>query len=162
MAEPKVNMIMAVHMVTPVILCHHYSRLMKERGSGYILNVSSLAAWMPYPGMAMYSATKRFIKSFSRSLRIELLHTGVTVTTAFFGAVDTGLYRLSDRLRKAARRVSVMISAREAASKALDAMFKGRSTVMPGFLNHLAIPIVSTLSERNLNHLDRKYGKKFV
>ena len=157
--EAQVHSMHVLHNVTPVTLCWHYSKLMKERGHGRILNISSLAAWMPYPGIAMYSATKCFNRSFTRSLRIELMHTGVTVTAAFFGAVDTKLYKLSDNYRKLAHRLGVMISPQAAVEKALEAMFAGKYKCMPGFLNHIAIPLLN-LSEGTLSRLFRKYGGK--
>lgn len=157
--EAKLHLIMAIHDVTPVILCRHYSEMMKARGRGYILNISSLAAWLPFPGLTMYSATKSFLRTFSRSLKIELMGTGVSVTAAYFGAVDTGLYPLSDSLRGVARRIGVMVTPEKAVSKALDAMFKGRSGVTPGLFNRLAKPFFGSLSERTLHRIDKKYGK---
>ena len=35
---------------------------MAQRGSGYILNMSSYSVWMPFPGMALYTATKAYVR----------------------------------------------------------------------------------------------------
>ena len=59
-SERMLKLIMMVHMNTPLLLCRKYVNGMKERGCGYILNISSLAAWMSWPGIGMYGNTKRF------------------------------------------------------------------------------------------------------
>ena len=51
-------------MITPLMLCRKYVVGMKERGCGYILNISSLASWMIWPGIGMYGSTKRFVKDY--------------------------------------------------------------------------------------------------
>ena len=111
-SERMLKLIMMVHMNTPLMLCRKYVTGMKERGRGYILNISSLAAWMIWPGIGMYGCTKRFVRDYSRQLRIECQKTGVSVTNAYFGAVDTPLVPLKDSLRKLARFLTVMILTR--------------------------------------------------
>ena len=69
-SERMLKLIMMVHMNTPLMLCRKYVGPMKERGLGYILNISSLAAWMSWPGIGMYGNTKRFVRDYSRELRI--------------------------------------------------------------------------------------------
>ena len=54
---------------------------MRERGTGRILNVSSTAAFLPGPYMALYYASKAFVNSFSNALGKELAGSGVTVPT---------------------------------------------------------------------------------
>lgn len=139
--------IMMVHAYTPLMLCREFVPGMQERGHGYVLNISSLAAWMPWPAVGMYANTKRFIKAFSRSLRIECRGTGVSVTTAYFGAVDTPLYPLKPSLRRLAVRIAVMIPPRKAAWKALRAMFRGRRRLMPGLVNHIFLPLVACMPD---------------
>ena len=136
-SERMLRTIMMVHMNTPMMLCRKYVVGMKERGNGYILNISSLAECMNWPGIGMYGATKRFVKDYSRELRIECQKTGVSVTNAYFGAVDTPLIPLKDSLRKLARGLAVMITTQKAVDKALKATFKRRKGTMPGVLNHI-------------------------
>ena len=59
---------------------------------GRILIVSSISAFRPYPGIAIYSASKRYLFDLADALRHELLPWGVTVTCLAPGAVATGLY----------------------------------------------------------------------
>ena len=155
-SERMLKIIMMVHMNTPMLLCRKYVVPMKERGCGYILNISSLAECMNWPGIGMYGATKRFVKDYSRELRIECQKTGVSVTNAYFGAVDTPLVPLRENLRKLARALAVMIRPEKAVDKALNALFRRRRGVMPGILNHIFKPICIILPDSLLGWIYRK------
>ena len=155
-SERMLNIIMMVHMYTPLMLCRKYVIGMKERKCGYILNISSLAAWMIWPGIGMYGHTKRFVRNYSRELRIECQKTGVSVTNAYFGAVDTPLIPLKESLRKLARALAVMITPEKAASKALKATFRRRRGVVPGLLNKIFIPLCALMPDCLLSFAYRK------
>ena len=155
-SERMIRIITMVHMNTPLMLCRKYVTGMKERGCGYILNISSLASWMIWPGIGMYGATKRFVKDYSRELRIECQKTGVSVTNAYFGAVDTPLVPLKDSLRKLARGLAVMIRPEKAVDKALKATFRRRKGVMPGVLNHIFRPLCMLMPDCLLGWIYRK------
>lgn len=155
-SERMLNLIMMVHMNTPLMLCRKYVGPMKERGCGYILNISSLAAWMSWPGIGMYGNTKRFVRNYSRELRIECQKTGVSVTNAYFGAVDTPLIPLKDSLRKLARGLAVMIRPEKAVDRALKATFRRRRGTMPGFLNKIFWPFIVILPDCLLGWVYRK------
>ena len=136
-----------VHDYTPLMLCREFVPQMKERGCGYVLNVSSLAAWIPWPGLGMYASTKRFVKDFFFFFRVECRGTGVSVTNAYFGAVDTPLFNLKPSYRRLARNLRIMIPAEKAVEKALRAMFRRRKGIMPGVLNHIFKPVVTILPD---------------
>ena len=155
-SERMLRLIMMVHMNTPLMLCRKYVNGMKERGCGYILNISSLAAWMSWPGIGMYGITKRFVRDYSRELRIECQKTGVSVTNAYFGAVDTPLIPLKDSLRKLARNLTVMITPEKAVKRALNATFGRRRGTMPGLLNKLFWPLIVILPDCLLGWVYRK------
>lgn len=155
-SERMLKLIMMVHMNTPLMLCRKYVGPMKERGRGYILNISSLAAWMSWPGIGMYGNTKRFVRNYSRELRIECQKTGVSVTNAYFGAVDTPLVPLKDSLRKLARGLTVMIRPEKAVDRALKATFRRRRGTMPGLLNKIFLPFILILPDSLLGWIYRK------
>ena len=155
-SERMLKLIMMVHCYTSLMLCRKYVVPMKKRGCGYILNISSLAECMNWPGIGMYGATKRFVKDYSRELRIECQKTGVSVTNAYFGAVDTPLIPLKQSLRKLARGLAVMITPEKAVDRALNATFKRRRGVMPGLLNHIFKPICIILPDCLLGWIYRK------
>lgn len=155
-SEKMLDRIMMVHMYTPLMLCRKYVGAMKERGCGYILNISSLAAWMIWPGIGMYGITKRFVRNYSRELRIECQKTGVSVTNAYFGAVDTPLVPLKDSLRRLARGLTVMIRPEKAVDRALKATFRRRRGTMPGLLNKIFMPICVIMPDCLLGWIYRK------
>jgi short-subunit dehydrogenase len=146
-SERMLRLIMMVHMITPLMLCRKYVGAMRERGCGYILNISSLAAWMSWPGIGMYGNTKAFVRNYSRELRIECQRTGVSVTNAYFGAVDTPLIPIKPSLKKLARALAVMISPEKAVKRALGATFRRRRGTMPGLLNKLFFPFIVILPD---------------
>lgn len=155
-SERMLRLIMMVHTYTPLMLCRKYVIGMKERGCGYILNISSLAECMNWPGIGMYGSTKRFVKDYSRELRIECQKTGVSVTNAYFGAVDTPLIPIKPSLKKLARGLAVMISPERAVDCALRATFKKRKGTMPGVLNYIFRPICRILPDWLLGWVYRK------
>lgn len=57
---------------------------------GVILNVSSIASFVPTPGMTVYSSTKAYVTSFSKALREELKGRNISVTAVCPGPMDTG------------------------------------------------------------------------
>ena len=140
--EPeRLQRIMALHCTTPLLLCRLFVPLMKEQGRGYILNISSITAWMDWPVIGMYGCSKRFVKGYSRALRIECKGTPVSVTTAIFGAVDTPLLGNLPfmRWRKLLMRLGFMITPEKATRLALRAMFRRRATLIPCLSDRLVI-----------------------
>ncbi len=87
---------MQLNMVTPTQLTHLYGREMADRGHGGILNVASTAAWFPGPFMAIYYASKAYMKSFSEGIAEELRPEGVDVTVLCPGPVDTEFQARAD------------------------------------------------------------------
>lgn len=161
-SEKRLKLMVALHCTTPLLLCRKYVPEMRERGEGRVLNISSLAAWMPWPCIGMYSSTKRFVKDYSRSMRIELRGTGVSVTNAYFGAVDTPLIPLAPNLRKVAHALGVMIWPERAVNSAVKGVMRRRRGVMPGFINHLAKWVCPLFGERFLGWVYRRYGHYFA
>lgn len=70
-------------------LCHVASRVMKERRHGWILNVSSITGFAPYPRSATYGGTKAFVTNFSEALQAELAPFGVIVSALCPGPTRT-------------------------------------------------------------------------
>ena len=146
-----------LHTTTPALLCTLFGKTMKIRRKGHILNISSLSAFLPYPGIAYYSSTKSFLRNFSRSLRTEMIEYNVNVTCVCPGAVSTQLYDLSDSDRKKAIKLRIMTSAEKLANVAINAMFKRKSEIVPGFINRLAI-LAANLVPHSIILLIRKYS----
>ena len=114
----------------------------KRSMKGYILNMSSMSAWMAMPGIQTYNASKAFIYNFSKSLWYEFKPLGVGITVMAPGAVDTALFGLSPKLRKLAVNLTVSIPPEKLVKRALKKLFKNKKADTPGFLNWLATPLL--------------------
>lgn len=124
-------------------LGHHYASSMQSRGGGRILNVASIAAFQPGPGMAVYCASKAFVLSLSRAMSAELKKTGVTVTALCPGYVETGFQGVSG-MRLTGVEIWSSLPVDKVAKIAVRAMRKGRREVIPGFVNWW-VPILGRL-----------------
>ena len=113
-----------------------------KRMRGYILNMSSMSAWMAMPGIQTYNATKAFIYNFSKSIWYELKLHNVGITVMAPGAVDTGLFGLAPNLRKLAVALTVSIPPEKLVKRALKKMFRGKKADTPGVINWLSTPLL--------------------
>lgn len=141
----RVELMLTLHVTTPTLLCRYFGEDMKYRGNGYILNMSSISAWFPYPFISLYASTKAFLKSFSRAFRLEMLDHGVSVTAVCPGAVATDLYDLPKHLQRLALNLGVMMTPRALARRGLRAMFRRRARVIPGVFNYFMLGILVLL-----------------
>ena len=96
----KIETMLQLHIGTVTRLSRLFATDMCNRKHGYILNMSSLSCWTPYPGIALYTATKAYIRVFTRALGYELRDYGVVATVVCPGGVATGLYGLKPGLLK--------------------------------------------------------------
>lgn len=152
------SLMLQLHTTTPALLSKLFGKDMKLRRSGHIMYISSLAAYMPYPGIALYSATKSFLKTFSRALRSEMREYGVNVTCVFPGAVSTQLYALSEADHKKALRSGIMMRADKLAKKAVSAMLKRKGRLVPGIFNRISLWML-LMTPHGLIILIRKYSR---
>jgi len=76
---PTIEKIISLNIVALVQLTHALLPLLKSRPRAKIVNISSGIARLPYPGLAVYGATKGFVSSFSESLICELADSNVDV-----------------------------------------------------------------------------------
>jgi len=165
MPYERLDRIMLLHNYTMTMLCRIYLPMMIEAHEGYILNVSSLAAWTSYPFISTYSATKSYTMALTKSIRAECYGTGVNVCSIYFGAVATPLIDIPERLRRTALALHVMTTPEKAVRKALGMMFSGRSGRMPGIMNmiyrYIAGPLIPLgLVGRISYKLTHKYNLK--
>ncbi len=140
--DSKIQNMLQLHVTTPTMLCYYFGQQMQKRKHGYILNVASIVAWMPFPTLAMYANTKTYLKNFSYSLHYELKQYGVCLSYVAPGAVDTNLYGLPQKTRKKLLHLHIMHTPQYVAKKALKGLFKGKKRIVPGAINYLVIALV--------------------
>jgi 3-oxoacyl-[acyl-carrier protein] reductase len=69
--------------------CHEAIPLMRQRGGGYIFNISSLAGVNPFAGGSAYNASKFGLNGFSEAMMQDIRHDGIRVSYIMPGSVDT-------------------------------------------------------------------------
>lgn len=141
--DRKINCFVDLHVRAVTTLSRDFGRLMAQRKHGYILNMSSMSCWMPMPGLALYSATKAYIRVFSRSLHYELRDSGVKVMVACPGGIATDLFGLPPKLMRLALRLHAVQTPEKFTRNAISRLLKGRMQYINGWLNRLAIFFVA-------------------
>jgi uncharacterized protein len=111
------------------------------RHRGGILNVASVAAFLPGPGMAVYYASKAYVLSFSEALHRELSDRGVRVTVLCPGPVPTEFQTRSGMQLNAAAR-ALELSAERVAQIGFDAFMRGRRVAVAGLGNRIAVSLM--------------------
>jgi short-subunit dehydrogenase len=132
---------------------------MVQRRRGGILNVGSVAGFLPGPNMAVYYATKAFVLSFSEALHEELQGTGVSVTNLCPGPTDTNFSQVarSHRIRKVR---AAKMTAAEVAAIGHTEFRRGKCLSVPGIQNKvLAAAMPKILPRRALAKLSAHYNK---
>lgn len=112
----------------------HYAKAMRENRRGYILNVASIAAFMPCPKLGIYGATKSYVLNFSESLHEELKKDGVHVTALCPGPVMTNFWSRAGINDCQSYRFA-FTDARDVVQKGLNGLYANRTVVVYGCLN---------------------------
>ena len=121
--------------------------ILKRTGRGAILNVSSIASFLPLPNNAVYAATKAYVTSFSEAVRAELRSSNICVTALCPGPVSTEYLSHATRAGDRARHTAplLLLPVEEVVRDALQAAAKDRPRVVPGALVNFAMTIVRFL-----------------
>ena len=154
--DSKMELMLKLHIMTPVRMCRLFGDDMKKRGFGFIVLVSSMAARLPFPGITTYSATKAYLKSFGKSFYYEMRDYGVGVTTVCPGAIATPLYKLNPKLLKLGVKVGLIGTPQWLVKKALKGMFRKKMVVAPGAMNVYLPPLLALLPKSLVNLIWRK------
>ncbi|MCO6358827.1 SDR family NAD(P)-dependent oxidoreductase [Roseivirga pacifica] len=128
---------MQLNMMALVSLTHHFLPMLEAQPRAYILNVASMAAFYDIPFKGIYSASKKFVYSFSRSLNKELENSSVRITVLCPASVPTNpdVMQREKELGLMAKLTSQTPA--QVAKYTLDMMFKGKPVVIPGFFPRL-------------------------
>ena len=135
--DGQTNM-MQVNMNALVELSHLFIPLLKQQKQAHILNIASTAAYQAVPVLAVYSATKAFVLSFSRALRYELKDTPIAVSCLSPGPTATGFGSRAglDAFAELAEKFNM--PAQAVAQIGLDGMFNKKPEIIAGFLNKVS------------------------
>jgi hypothetical protein len=120
-----------------VELSHLYLQPMKERGTGAIVNVASIAGYVPLPYNAVYGATKAFVLSFSHALYQEARPYGIQVLAVNPGKTETRFFETAnmDISKDGGQRQT----AAQVVKEALSALDRGKTSVITGLGNRMLL-----------------------
>jgi short-subunit dehydrogenase len=131
------------------------------RRKGGILNVASVAAFLPGPNMAVYYATKAYVLSFSDALHWELRPRGVRVTALCPGPVPTEFQARAGFTTDASTDILCQ-SADRVAEDGYRALQAGRRLEVPGTMNRLTTTITRLLPRRLLMEAVGRYNRRRI
>ena len=134
--QEDLDAMIELNIAVPTRLCRLFVDGMVERGHGRILNVASLGAFQPVPSLAVYSAAKSYLLSFTEALHVELSGKGVTATALCPGFTDTDMVRDPDGRTPVP--TSLIMQPDRVARIAYAACSRGDAVVVPGVVNTIA------------------------
>ena len=141
-----------------VHLCHLFIPIFKQYGKGYILNVGSTAAYQGMATMAVYAASKAFVRIFSRGLRQELKKENIAVSSLMPGPTSTGFIKRASMEVMERKAEKFMMPPEKVAEKAIKGMFNGKVEIVPGMLNKLHSMLCKAFP---IGLLDKKLAKEY-
>jgi short-subunit dehydrogenase len=126
-----------LHVDASISLCRAALPFMVEAGSGYIVNVASLGAFLGMPRTAVYGACKAFLSSFSQSLQVEVAKQGVRVQCLCPGFTRTEIHDTPDFAGFDKGRIprELWMDSRAVVEASLAALERDSVLVVPGATN---------------------------
>lgn len=145
--------IKAVHILTKAC-----AKIFKERNTGYIMNVASIAAFFPGPLFSAYYGTKAYVLRLTQALREELRRekSDVVVSVLCPGPVKTEFEKVAKvnfGTGKEKGRNLIIGDKRKVSSYAIESMLKGKHIIVPGVIMKIAVFFRRILSEKMLCRL---------
>jgi uncharacterized protein len=141
----SIETLFRTNLLTPIHLCQQVIPRMLERGGGHIVNMGSIAAVMPPPGLVHYGASKAGLAQYTAGLRVDLRGLPITVTLVQIGSTATDMddatqsYPPYRRLRGKRSIDEVRIPLAKVVDGIMDGIRRQRrSVVLPGYLRPLA------------------------
>jgi len=129
-----------------------------ERRRGGILNVASMAAFLPGPHMAVYYATKAHVLSFTEALHWELRPRGIRVSALCPGPVPTEFQARAGFTERASPEF-LIASADTVAEAGYRGLQQGKRLIVPGAVNRMMVTIMRFLPRRMLMSSVGRYNR---
>lgn len=152
--ERQKNMV-ELNILALMHLTHYYGNEMKRRGSGKILNLSSVAAFSAGPYMSIYYASKGFVLSLSEAMYEELKDSGVSVTALCPGPTATGFEKNAGMKQSKMFTMFGAATAEAVAKRGYQGLIKGKAVVYHGKVTY-GFNLVTRITTRKFS---RKLAK---
>lgn len=120
------------------------------RHHGGLLNVGSMAGFLPGPGMAVYYATKAYVLSFTEALHSELKPRGIRVSVLCPGPVPTEFAARAGISDRSMAPDLLTRTAEYVAEAGYRGLMDGQRTIVPGFINNLVTVLLRFIPRRLL------------
>ncbi|MDD4663754.1 MAG: SDR family NAD(P)-dependent oxidoreductase [Caldisericia bacterium] len=133
---------------------------MMLKGEGYILNISSIVAYIPVASTLTYHAAKAYVLAFTKALHWEYAKKGIHITCSLPGATKTGFSKASD-LYVPEQLWKTYGSAESVAKVSIEAMAKNQCVVIPGWNNRLLYWLSRILPHYWIYTCQKKYWSHY-
>ena len=136
-----------VNAVALMHLTKLYLKDMVSRNDGKILVLGSEVSVIPNPMMAVYGATKAFIKSFAEAIRNELSDTNVTITVLMPGATNTNFFKTAGAADIKGADPQKTADPAQVAKEGYEALMSGKDHVVAGWMNKARVAMAHVLPD---------------
>jgi uncharacterized protein len=133
----KLDELVATNVAALTRLTRHYLPAMRARARGGVMNLASLAAFMPGPGQAPYFASKAYVLSLTAAIGGECAGEGVRVCAIACGPIETRIHRKMNAVNTYYRLLLPSSSPERMAQLAWRSYRMGRRVVVPGLVTSL-------------------------
>lgn len=130
-----------------VVLTKLFMQEMLQRGSGKILNLSSIASKAPGPWQSVYHGTKAFVQSFTEAVRNETKDSGVTLTALLPGATDTEFFKTAEMEESKIVKDGELDDPVKVAKDGYEALMRGDDMVISGFMNKVNVAMSNMMPD---------------
>lgn len=144
-----------LHVVASVRLARAAVPPMKQRGRGAVINVASVAGFLPRAGSVTYGATKGYLTFFSEALAQELRGTGVRVQALCPGLTHTEFHQRA-HMDMSGKPGWLWMGAEEVVDRSLVALERGKVVCVPGLKNRVALAVARMLPGALMSALMRR------
>lgn len=155
----KEDRIIQLNIISLVHLTKLYLKDMLKHDKGKILNLASIASYQPTPTLAIYSASKAFVLSFTDSLIHELKDTGITMTALIPGPTDTDFFRKANAENTKAA-VDNPQNAGKVAKAGYEGLLKGKHHVTSKFSVQAQVAMSSVMPDEAVTAMASTYMKE--
>ncbi len=135
----KAEQMIQLNILTLVKTCHLFGQDMKKAGYGKIMNVGSIASFIPGPLMATYYATKAFVLSFTEALSVELKDAKISVTALCPGTTRTNFFEVASASKSDLLKKMKPVCPYKVALYGYKKMMKKKVVALYGFKNRLLV-----------------------
>jgi short-subunit dehydrogenase len=144
--------IINLNIISVLILTKLFIKDRLEKGSGKILNLSSIASKSPGPWHSVYHGTKAFVQSWSEAIREELKDTGITVTALLPGPTATDFFNKADMNRSKIVQEKDLADPAAVALDGYEALMRGDDQVISGMNNKFTVAMSILSPDRMAAH----------